>query len=627
MTNKVLDSLGFSALHLLCFFSMSFIGGIVIMLLENNSLSFVDALFTSFSGVTSTGLLTVNFQELNTSTKIVALLLSQCGALTLWTIVPVIIRRRFLIKQFSDLVISQKHFETILEVDPDTTEEDDISFQLSIPNTDAEVYEPIPLYKYSLEFWSMTRLVFLILFYILFFYTFAFICLSLRFAFSSAAREKADVVGGWAWFSFFHVLSAFNGTGLSLFSSSLSIFHDDFFILIPIIILVIAGQGGFPILLRVLVYIKFKTSKFSPVYKFLLDHGREVYTHLFSRVETLSLLFWFAVFFFSHFGAFVWLDFDNLPGEVASVKILNAVFASFMTRTCGLSSFDYDVLSPSVLMVTILLMILAPVPFISILRSSSKKVKSTADPEKGFKSALNLIWRTQTEELWIRDVFWTYLSLFIVTTSIGYNADVVFFRSLFEVASAYGTVGLSIGHPDPLVNTSFAGFLPSVGKVCIMITMLFARQRRLPSCVDKSVTTHTFKGCPEDCLQLLSHETLGKMGIRSRQLNISSNGFALDPKLEELLQNNGNSSNSVTFFAPYMTFPPKRIVKKRDLMDLQRFKVDPVEKPCLEPPNVDKRGRPSADKAHQHVSVKDLFPECGRRSTPLPLAETEEDFV
>ncbi|KAL0237857.1 hypothetical protein GEMRC1_012331 [Eukaryota sp. GEM-RC1] len=268
----------FYSVHLTTFTILGILGSFLIYFSEKEW-DFVDSFFMSFSSITDTGLTTTSLESAKFSTRILVLFLLQLGSPVLWTLVPVVIRRHFLINNFNHPVCTASKYP----------EED--------PSAPPIHLNPIPLYKYSKEYWAMSRLIVVVLAYTLFLYLFGFLCLSLRFALSPHARYVADQVGGWKFFTIFHVISASTNCGMSLFSSSLTPFRDDPFILIPLMILIVFGQTGFPVFLRLIIINRSKTSRYRPVYTFLLHHGRSVYTHLFSTVETSWLAFWWLIFF------------------------------------------------------------------------------------------------------------------------------------------------------------------------------------------------------------------------------------------------------------------------------------------------------------------------------------------
>ncbi|KAL0232703.1 hypothetical protein GEMRC1_011450 [Eukaryota sp. GEM-RC1] len=260
--------LNFYVVHLTGFIVLGLIGGILLFIVS--SLSLINSFFTSYSAITVTGLLPYDFSTMSIAFQLITLILIQAGSVSLWTLVPVVVRRRYLMQRFNEVVIPQE-------------------FDRSHLNPPTE--KGVPLYLYSIEHWAMSRLIVNVLLYIGFWYLFGMTSLLIRFLSSPASRAMASTVGGFGYWTVFHVISAFNNAGFALFATSLEPFNRDPFIMIPLSFLIIAGQTGFPILLRLFIVIRSKFSRFAPVHSFLLNHGREIYTHLFSRVETLWLSF------------------------------------------------------------------------------------------------------------------------------------------------------------------------------------------------------------------------------------------------------------------------------------------------------------------------------------------------
>ena len=89
------------------------------------------------------------------------------------------------------------------------------------------------------------------------------------------------------------------------------------------------------------------------------------------------------------------------------------------------------------------------------------------------------------------DLWFIFLGLFIIAIAEGRRlqdpADVAFslFSVLFEIVSAYGTVGLSLGYPT--VNTSLSGQLTVISKLIIIAMMIRGRHRGLPYELDRAI--------------------------------------------------------------------------------------------------------------------------------------------
>ncbi|KAL0248371.1 hypothetical protein GEMRC1_003607 [Eukaryota sp. GEM-RC1] len=63
------------------------------------------------------------------------------------------------------------------------------------------------------------------------------------------------------------------------------------------------------------------------------------------------------------------------------------------------------------------------------------------------------------------------------------------------------------------------------------------------------------------------------MGVDGHKL--SPKTFSIDPRIEMLLTRGCLPEDSVTFVASHYTFPPKRIMNVRELMDFQRAQIPP----------------------------------------------------
>jgi len=86
------------------------------------------------------------------------------------------------------------------------------------------------------------------------------------------------------------------------------------------------------------------------------------------------------------------------------------------------------------------------------------------------------------------DLWYVFLGYFILTISEGgrlMSGDFSMFALLFEVVSAYGTVGLSLGYPG--VNASLCSQFSVVGKLVIIAMMIRGRHRGLPYGLDRAV--------------------------------------------------------------------------------------------------------------------------------------------
>ena len=91
-----------------------------------------------------------------------------------------------------------------------------------------------------------------------------------------------------------------------------------------------------------------------------------------------------------------------------------------------------------------------------------------------------------------RDLVWLFSALVVICIADDHRLmhevapqNFGIFGIMFEVSSAYGTVGLSLGYPGSLV--SLAGQFSIISKLVLMCVMLAGRHRGLPSSIDAAV--------------------------------------------------------------------------------------------------------------------------------------------
>jgi len=119
------------------------------------------------------------------------------------------------------------------------------------------------------------------------------------------------------------------------------------------------------------------------------------------------------------------------------------------------------------------------------------------------------------------DLWYVFLGLFIIAIAEGGRLssqddyDFQLFTVLFEVVSAYGTVGLSFGYPT--ANTSFSGQFNVISKLVIIAMQIRGRHRGLPYALDRAVLL------PSDALNR-QETAMSERRMRRRTSNLSGTG-------------------------------------------------------------------------------------------------------
>ncbi|OIO37909.1 MAG: hypothetical protein AUJ75_03485 [Candidatus Omnitrophica bacterium CG1_02_49_10] len=266
--------------------------------------------------------------------------------------------------------------------------------------------------------------------------------------------------------SLFHAVSAFCNAGFSVYKESFIGFAADGYVNFVIVSLIILGGLGFVVLLD--------GSK-------LRLWGRDKANKL-SKISLQAKIAVFASAALIIIGTLALLLFEN-NGIYASSglkeKLLTSLFQSATARTAGFNTVNISMLSTPSLLTLIILMFIGASP-----GSTGGGIKTVTigiilgclwSAARG-KSRFTIFKRTVPVEIFHKAMIILILGLawvafssitlsFIEKSNLGHMSD-YFIRILFEVVSAFGTVGLSTGiTPD----------LTLWGKALIIVTMYVGR--------------------------------------------------------------------------------------------------------------------------------------------------------
>lgn len=306
-----------------------------------------------------------------------------------------------------------------------------------------------------------------------------------------------------AWWGIFTPASLFNDLGFTLTPDSMISFQKAVLPLLYGTFLIIIGNTGFPVMLRFVLWLLSKAvPRESGVWeelKFLLDHPRRCFTLLFPTDAT-AWLFWILVFLNGlDLIFFIILDLhDSVVTGIGSggYRVLNGLFQASSTRTAGFSTVNLANLHPGIQVSYMIMMYISVFPIaISIRRTNVYEEKSLGiyssasetDDDASQPSYVGAHLRRQLSF----DLWYIFLGLFIIAVAEGPHIqntnDYAFtmYSCLFEIVSAYGTVGLSLGYPT--ANTSFSGQFSVISKLVIIAMQIRGRHRGLPYELDRAI--------------------------------------------------------------------------------------------------------------------------------------------
>lgn len=257
-------------------------------------------------------------------------------------------------------------------------------------------------------------------------------------------------------YSIFHSVSAFCNAGFALFSNNMENYTGNILINFVITSLIILGGLGFAAILDVYNVIKKTRRKLSTS------------THL-AIVMTIFLICFGAIMTFI-------LEYSN-KGTIGNLslhdKLLSSYFQSVTLRTAGFQTVDLATLTTPTIIIYLFLMFIGASPGSTggglktttlgiLLLGVMNAITGREDIEYRRR---RLSWQTFNKACAILMLSLFYLFVMIIIMSI-FDSSKGFLPLLFELISAFGTVGLSMG---------LTAKLSIISKLIIILTMYIGR--------------------------------------------------------------------------------------------------------------------------------------------------------
>jgi len=294
------------------------------------------------------------------------------------------------------------------------------------------------------------------------------------------------------FFSVFHAVSAFCNAGFSLFPGGLgpdsaNEFHVErmYTLHFVIAIIIIFGSAGYTVILEVFSWSNFKKNFRKPWRNWSIGTAVSI------RITAwLILIGWIG---------FMLLEFSALTDRTIIEALVTSLFQSVTTRTAGFNTMDWGALQNGTIILSLVLMFIGATPgstgggiknttFFCVIMAAIANIKR--------QERVQVAKRTIPEEI-IRKSF----SIFLI--AVGYNILAIFLlsifespteatsdrfmlRLIFEQVSAFGTAGLSM---------NFTGSLSDIGKCIIIVSMYLGRvgTLTLALALSDSVITNSYR--------------------------------------------------------------------------------------------------------------------------------------
>ena len=267
------------------------------------------------------------------------------------------------------------------------------------------------------------------------------------------------------YISVFHSVSAFCNAGFSLFSGNFVTYQADWFLNIVICLLVVSGGIGFLVLSEVKQQFPFNRRTWSR----LSLHSKLV-------LSTTTILLLFSSFFII---AMEW--YNTLAPLSISERFLAGFFQAVSARTAGFNTLSIGSMANGTLFVFILLMFIGASPgscgggvktttLTTLAMLGISRLRGRERPQLFNRTISNESVGKAISVVMVSMVVIAIATMILLMTELGEVSHTQsrgkFLELLFEVVSAFGTVGLSTG---------VTGGLTIMGKVVLTFVMFVGR--------------------------------------------------------------------------------------------------------------------------------------------------------
>lgn len=274
-------------------------------------------------------------------------------------------------------------------------------------------------------------------------------------------------------FSVFHSISAFCNAGFSTLSEGLYQpgYRYIYSLHYLIGILIIIGGLGFPVVFN---YYRLFQYYLKNLYRKISGRGSYIHNPKIINVNTRLVLITTSLLLLAGFVFFMFSEYNNsLKGLSLEGKIAGAFFGSATTRTAGFNTVDMSMLAPLSVLFYLFLMWVGASP-----ASTGGGIKTTTfavailnfvSLAKG-KGRVEIYGRELASESVRRAFAVIFLSLMVIGAAVLMlvitDGQLELTKIIFEVVSAFGTVGLTLG---------ITAQLSLAGKWVIIVTMFLGR--------------------------------------------------------------------------------------------------------------------------------------------------------
>jgi len=283
-------------------------------------------------------------------------------------------------------------------------------------------------------------------------------------------------------FGLFHSISALNNAGFDIMGAhSIAPYYSDYFVQIMFIILFIIGGLGYPVIYDIYSFFKSKIK------------GNTFRWTLFTKVSTLTYLLLTIFGLISTFSIELTVDssirtslWNGADFGTNGEKTMAIIFHTFSTRNAGFSTVSYQAFSNNTLLIHSILMFIGSAPSstaggirtttFAIIILSIWKMLRNKESVNAFKRRIKPETVNQAFTVFLISIILVFISFFVVSTSITNSNEILSMGVnnfeinsvdiIFETVSAFGTTGLSTG---------ITNLLNPISKIVLILIMFIGQ--------------------------------------------------------------------------------------------------------------------------------------------------------
>ncbi|PAF44589.1 potassium transporter TrkG [Helicobacter sp. 11S02629-2] len=417
---------------LVAYIGVILVGAIILTLpgMHNGPINFTDALFTSVSALTCTGIIVKDTAlDFTTGGQITILVLIQIGGFGYMSALGLLYL--FVRKKLSN---SEKNL---------------IKENINYSTLD-----------------GLGRMMIRTIIFVLSVEIVAAIILSIRFS-----MYKNISIGEGIYAGIFHAISAFNNAGFSIFSTNLAAYRSDLTINLVVCLLIIIGGLGYVCMLELN---NFCLSKIKAILT-------RKYIHVRMSLNTKVILLVTVILIFGGTFMILLLEWNNpnvmsMKGLNDYTKVLSAFFASVNYRTAGFNTFDLGHLTGADMFFSTFLMNIGGSPggtasgikvtTLAVLIAYSYSVITNQKQAKLFNRAIPQYVISKSITVFVIASSYIFVATFLLALT---QPHASLLAIIYEVGSAFATVGVSVGNGG---TVSLSANFNEIGRIIIMLLML-----------------------------------------------------------------------------------------------------------------------------------------------------------